>query len=216
MEYRLKIKNEEIVLDSWPSECPFCHKHIEPLLLFNDLDRQYLELVFKCPSNYCNRLFIHRYRTHNDYSFFLDSTTIGSIKEVTFSEEIRSISPSFTQIFNQAHFAEQHKLLEICGVGYRKALEFLIKDFLIKKDSSKAEVIKKKALGKCIQEDVSDTKIKSAAQRAVWLGNDETHYVKKWTEENLESLKKLINLTYHWIEMEELAKEFEEKMPNQK
>ena len=95
-------------------------------------------------------------------------------------------------------------------------MEFLIKDYLIKTNPTKEESIKKKFLGKCIQEDVTDTKIKSAAKRAVWLGNDETHYVREWTDETLESLKKLISLTHHWIEMEELTEGFEDKMPDKK
>jgi hemerythrin len=135
---------------------------------------------------------------------------------VKFSNEIQSISPSFVKIYNESHFAEEHKLLEICGVGYRKALEFLVKDYLIKKNPEKAESIKKKFLGKCIQEDVTDSNIKTVSQRAVWLGNDETHYVREWTEENLDSLKKLISLTNHWIEMEVLTDDFAQKMPDKK
>jgi hypothetical protein len=107
-------------------------------------------------------------------------------------------------------------LFDICGVGYRKALEFLIKDYLIKKTPEKGESIKKKFLGKCIHEDVADAKIKTVSQRAVWLGNDETHYVREWTGENLDSLKKLISLTTHWVEMEILTDDFEFKMPQKK
>jgi hypothetical protein len=49
--------------------------------------------------------------------------------------------------------------------------------------------------------------------RAVWIGNDVTHYIRKWEGKNLEDLKKLIELTVHWIEMEALSKSFEDEMP---
>ena len=56
------------------------------------------------------------------------------------------------------------------------------------------------------------------AERAIWLGNDETHYVRVWEAQSLADLKKLISLTLHWIEMEELTNSFEVNMPanNQK
>lgn len=71
---------------------------------------------------------------------------------------------------------------QICGVGYRKALEFLIKDYLISGESGeeRKEAIKNKFLGNCIQYDVVNEQIKIVAQRAVWLGNDETHYTRIW------------------------------------
>jgi len=71
--------------------------------------------------------------------------------------------------------------MEICGVGYRKSLEFLIKDYLIGRapegegQAAAVEAIKKKFLGTCIKEDIEDANIKLVAQRATWLGNDETH-----------------------------------------
>jgi hypothetical protein len=104
-------------------------------------------------------------------------------------------------------------LLEICGVGYRKSLEFLIKDYLIKLDSTKEAEIKIKFLGKCIEEDIKNENIKNVAKRATWLGNDETHYLKKWEGKDLQDLKNLIDLTVHWLEMEDLTQKAIDDMP---
>ena len=46
-----------------------------------------------------------------------------------FDENIKKLSSNFCEIFNQAYVAELMKLNEIAGIGYRKALEFLIKDY---------------------------------------------------------------------------------------
>lgn len=119
----------------------------------------------------------------------------------------------FQVIYNQANSAEQLNLLEICGVGYRKAFEFLIKDYAKKNYPDEIETIEKKALGRCINDYVEDERIKKVAKRAVWLGNDETHYVRKWEGKDLNDLKKLIELSLHWIEMEVLTESFEEDMP---
>lgn len=211
---RISIGSSEYAtLNKLPNECPYCHKSIEPKLIGNNTSSGMLEILYKCPNLNCHRAFIGRY-IHNYSEYFnLHEVNIGEIGEIEFSEHISNISTNFVKICNQAHFAEQHNLLEICGVGYRKALEFLIKDYLIEKNSSNEEYIKNKFLGKCINEDVDDDRVKKVAKRAVWLGNDETHYVRKWEGKNLQDLKKLIELTIHWIEMDYLTEEIEDDMP---
>ena len=69
-------------------------------------------------------------------------------------------------------------------------------------DETKKESIKKKFLINCIQDDVTDNRIKEVAKRAVWLGNDETHYNRKWADKDVSNLKQLIDLTIRWIENE--------------
>ncbi|MBI5787992.1 MAG: DUF4145 domain-containing protein [Candidatus Schekmanbacteria bacterium] len=100
-------------------------------------------------------------------------------------------------------------------MGYRKALEFLIKDYLISEapnDATKDE-IKKEFLGDTIKKRVNDPNVKSVAERAVWLGNDETHYERKWQDKDLSHLKQLIQLTIHWIEAHKLTEKFLNEMP---
>ena len=123
------------------------------------------------------------------------------------------MSPDFVTIFAEAERAEMLGLKLICGPGYRKALEFLVKDYVIRSHPDKAEEIKRLNLAKCIDEYVTDDKVKKVAARAVWLGNDETHYLRKWEEKDVKDLKGLIRLTLHWIEMDELTKQALEEMP---
>lgn len=213
-ELNIKIDKSESTIDLIPNECPYCHKSIQPEYIQNISTPYGADLIFKCPNYSCGRAFIATYQTFNRYSYFFKHTNVGELKRTTFSSEIENISPAFAKIYNEAFFAEQHNLLEICGVGYRKALEFLIKDYLIIKEPSKADAIKKKFLGSCIKENVTDSKIKSVAERAVWLGNDETHYTRLWEDKTIHDLKKLIALTVHWIDMEELTRSFTDEMPS--
>ena len=53
-----------------------------------------------------------------------------------------------------------------------------------------------------IKEIIDNPRIKEIARRATWLGNDETHYFRKWDDKDLEDLKKLIQITVHFISME--------------
>ncbi len=185
------------VLAQYHIECPFCHTRIIPNYLCVDNDTLYAS----CPNESCRKHFILSEYFSKCYTI-VEPNAGFSRKE--FSEIVHTISPEFTKIYNQAFYAEQMRLDQICGAGYRKALEFLIKDYLISKETEEQIVdnIKKKFLNNCIQENVKNDNIKQVAKRAAWLGNDETHYVRQWEDKDVQYLKKLIDLTVRWIENE--------------
>lgn len=107
--------------------------------------------------------------------------------------------------------AEKNGHKEICGPGYRRALEFLIKDYLISLNPAISEEIKKLWLGKAIEK-IDSPKIKICAERAAWLGNDETHYVRKWEDKDIDNLKDLIDLAVMWIDSEHKKRKYETEM----
>jgi len=123
------------------------------------------------------------------------------------SPNILQISPQFGTIYNQSYAAEQVGLDQICGPGYRKSLEFLMKDYAKQKHPTRCDEIERMPLAACIREFASDPRIKGVADRAVWLGNDETHYSRKWVDKDLKDLKLLLDLTVHWISSELLTEQ---------
>ena len=112
-----------------------------------------------------------------------------------FSDNIKSLSPDFCKIYNESYRAEQQGLTEICGMGYRKALEFLIKDYAISLNPNNSEEIKRKMLGQCINDYMENDKLKALARASSWLGNDETHYVRQNIDYSLKDLKNFISAT---------------------
>jgi hypothetical protein len=201
-------------VEGHPNKCPFCHRTITPNFLYGHRNNNVMEVILVCPNLSCKKSFVGYYdNIQNQYFNFNGQTTVGNLVGKEFSDTIKSISEGFITIYNQAFSAEQQGLTEICGVGFRKALEFLIKDYIIINKPDEKEKVEKKLLGACISEYVNDERIKTVAKRAVWLGNDETHYIRKWEGKNLDDLKKLIDLTVHWIEMESLTKSFKSEMP---
>jgi hypothetical protein len=204
-----------IDIDRFPDECPYCHRAIDPNFLygFHHMERKYLHLSFYCPKNECGMHFVGYYFQESPPIYIYRSTLLGQLKRKEFSETITNISADFISIFNQASTAEHNGLDQICGVGYRKALEFLIKDYIISKDASLRDVVERSMLGKCINDYIEDERIKNIAKRATWLGNDETHYVRKWVGKNISDLKLLIELTVHWIETEDLTQRIISSMP---
>jgi hypothetical protein len=101
--------------------------------------------------------------------------------EEDFPSLIKRHCKKFIVIYNQALTAEKNGLTEICGLGYRKAFEFLIKDYLLKKyPKTDHEKIKNLPITQCIATYVTSDEIKLLSYRVLWLGNDQAHYVKIW------------------------------------
>jgi len=208
-EKKVKINTKDLVLaersieiDKIPDLCPVCnHKGIQ-IVVFQAYVLGEVELFCRCPNQQCQHTYISHYKksfsTAERLSLYKSSPK--NIANTIFSDDIIILSPSFNEIYHQSETAEGLGLSEICGVGYRKALEFLIKDYLIKINPAESESIKSEFLGKCIKDRIEDKKLQACAERATWLGNDETHYVKKWESKDITDLKILIKLALHWIE----------------
>ncbi len=208
-------------VDRFPDTCPACNQGIQsvnPEWYHSGLKGGFVEAVFRCPLEACDRLFIGRYGLGMYGGHVLSSCFPVIPRDHAHSQEIQDISPDFCAIYNHAYRAETLGLKLIIGPGYRKALEFLIKDYLTslqKTDEAKADVAKLQ-LGPLINKYVTDSRTKTTAERATWLGNDETHYVRKWVDKDLQDMKRLIALTCNWIEAEHLTNEAAISMPQGK
>lgn len=219
--------SQQVSCDKLPDECPICHKKVIPTSYGGFLDtRPYtkmLQIIYRCPNENCRHAFIGFYRcfttrlSSGDVFNFEYSKPAEFIPR-KFSEIISAISPDFVTIYNQAFAAEQAKLTVICGAGYRKALEFLIKDYLISSipEDAEKDKIKGEFLGKLIEKRVDHPQLKAVVKRAVWLGNDETHYERKWQNKDIPDLKSLIDLTLHWVETNKLTEKLLQEMPEEK
>ena len=93
-----------------------------------------------------------------------------------------------------------------------KSLEFLIKDFALSEHPEQADKIRDMLLGPCITQYVSEPNIKECARRAAWLGNDETHYTRRWENKDIDDLKLLVRLTVNWIDNSILTKKYIHEM----
>lgn len=221
----IEIKNKRYEYNMDPDHCPLCHHGIMPTrigannIVRREIEGDILQLVFLCPRSDCQRVFIGTYRQrlglHRHYvegPHILESTAPYRAIKPQIPDEIKSISPGYVELLSQSEAAEAYELDQIAGAGYRKALEFLIKDYAIKKNPAKADGIKKSFLGNCINEYVTDENVKECSKRAAWLGNDETHYIRKWEEKDINDLKILIRLTQAWILNSVLTEKYLDEM----
>lgn len=180
-----------------PNECPICHISIYPHLLTafsipSNTPPDYASFFFSCPN--CNKvygtsaeIYFQNFSTH---SFICDLST----KEASFSPCIPKIPPlplnlqqeafkKFQAVYKDTYSADSYGLFEVAGMGYRKCIEFLIKDFLLLTHPEKRETVEnpKIMLGNLIkdhmkEDDLSSLQLKLSNYNK--LATDEVHYIK--------------------------------------
>ncbi len=198
--------------------CPRCGSGLLPLelaaVVFTPKNNNPDDLTVATILNYCpicEKCFISTYiaeeipnREELKYKTveLVYSEPIKKIPKTDFSKYINQFSPKFVEIYNQTEQAEQTGLNELAGMGYRKALEFIVKDFAIKLNPDKKSDIESMLLSQYINTYINNPKIKTLAEKSAWLGNDETHYIKKHSDRDVSDLKNFINACVSYIDME--------------
>lgn len=209
----ITVKNHSYQVEV-PDACPVCHRHSEIQTIDADtIDRgASVQAIFRCAYTGCRQHFFCYYGP-------MTSGTLIAVRPVkpvlsVFPEAVSTISPAFLSVFAEAEEAAQIGLKQIAGPGYRKAFEFLIKDYAKSIAPDRAAEIESKFAGAVVNDFVADPRIQAVAKRSLWLGNDETHYLRKWTDHDVSDLVTLIKLTANSIEIDHLSKSYVESMPD--
>lgn len=226
------IEQRRYSRDKEPNECPICHFYIQPneiywtLTAVDEKPRYGLEIVYQCSRQECHHLFVARY-LRSDVSvpnisipgissglgeFILQDLVPNTPSLQHIPQEISTFSPIFPEIYAQSVAAETYGLAQIAGCGYRKALEFLVKDYCISRNKNAESEIKLSRLADCMKKYIDSPQVRLCAERAAWLGNDEIHYVRKWIDKDISNLKELIVLTINWIHDSILTQKYADDM----
>lgn len=194
-----------------PNICPHCGNKITP-----QFRNQYItgisgigyELIsiWLCPDKSCLRHIVGLHKLNQERSFkmirFLNGNPIHPIwpkpimelkTTVNEGEIEKEIQTKFINCYVQSLEAEERGLDEIAGMGYRKSIEYLLKDWAISKHKDEASEIKIMWLGNVIKK-YYDGDIKELAEKATWLGNDQSHYLQMFEDYDIKDLKSLIDL----------------------
>lgn len=192
--------------------CPLCHFSIKPEKIHLDPywrdGKKYIGGFYRC--THCFEVFCTLSICENN-SVPINGIPAISTKLIrsgptlhskrSFDPKILQLSPQFVKIYDQASAAEDSGLDEIAGIGYRKALEFLTKDFCIHTHPDEVDSIKGMQLGACIKKYVDSPNINTLAEKAAWIGNDETHYVRKHSDRDIVDLKKFVEAMVYFVGM---------------
>lgn len=207
--------------------CENCHTALRPDILscyFTEYEDNFTAfLVCFCPR--CKNVLLCKYEhgymklegssnPHKAPLYILDFPLLPIVlpcknKETEFSQEISRISPCFVKIYNQSLEAETIGLNEIAGIGYRKSLEFLVKDFAINEYPEKMTEIINMPLAQCIKNYIDNPQINILLTKSAWIGNDETHYQRKFQDRNIDDLKKFIQAAINFIDILSIVKDAE-------
>lgn len=195
-------------------ECPLCHCVLDPRVVsvYNADDinasNNICGLEERIVTYYCKKCkqFFHAIiRSTDNKDWYIDQIYPFNLQKVAFSDIINELSPCFIKCFTQAQEAEEYGLNEISGLGYRKSLEYLIKDLATKLTPEKENEIKSdNKLSNVIANRIPDkpefVDIKNMAKSSWILGCDFVHYDKIYIEYDLNDLKSCIDLTVSAIE----------------
>ena len=192
-----------------PNDCPLCKHGIQPVVLArNTFQRESsvtaLAVTFLCM--HCHQPFLAFYEFTGELTPLGDTTRKiflepNRFTPKEFGQKIKDLSPSFQDIYNQALAAESQGLDQIAGIGYRKSLEFLVKDFCVHQFPEEADAIKGKLLKRVISDYIDNPQISTLAEKAAWIGNDETHYVRKHEDRDINDMKKFIQAMVYFVGM---------------
>jgi hypothetical protein len=207
------VDNSQYSID-YPDQCPICHHYgdIQLIQIGQSSENAGVQLVFRCAFTNCRSYFIGYYGPKGKSEIIALKPTKPN--PTVFPETIATLSPTFVSVFLESEEADQLGLGQIAGPGYRKAFEFLIKDYAKSLAPEKNTEIENAFSGNVVTDYVADPRIQAVAKRTLWLGNDETHYLRKWETHNIKDLKTLIRLAVNWIEIDQLSKHYNTSMPD--
>lgn len=209
-----------------PTECPCCNKtmssDLTPIIAVNNLlpsdfvedDERNFKIgsecntasIYRCTS--CNSLFSiwskHKAELNEnqevEWSCEIENMYPFDTYVTCFSDEISELSSEFISIYNQSELAEAQNLDKICGMGYRRALEFLVDAYIKHKEN--VNVIPERNLQQKIQNHIDNDAVRVLAEKATWLGNDTVHIENKHPDRTITDMKNFIMQICKWIDFE--------------
>lgn len=190
-DYYKKLKYEK------PSVCPHCGFGTDAVRV-NTAAWNYFEnsLLFlqTCKCTSCSKTFF--FASHKEEG--ADTAKLVCITpntEPVYKDEIlEKISPRFVNMYNQALRAENRIDIELAATGYRSAMEILIKDYAINELNEPKEQVTSYNLNNAIGKYLKQEVLVNSADVIRILGNDFTHYDRKYPEHDFDMLKSYMDI----------------------
>jgi hypothetical protein len=186
-----------------PTVCPICNFSEDGTIVsratFGDLNFVFYGVVcYRCTHCFKTYIVVYSIDTANKKADFVDFFPRNN-QEYS-NELLQPISPRFISAYNQALRAEERQDIELAAIGYRHALECLIKDFAIKELNLNYDEVVKKSLCDAIKLYLEEKDLVSTADVIRILGNDYTHYERKYPEFDFALLKQYMEIFIKLVE----------------
>ncbi len=215
---KVPVGNETCEIYELPTFCPRCRTDAVPTLLgaatISAAPDEWMFPTLNVPvrCQRCNLAYIAEYYGDPvnvgpqmgdvEITYTFKRTIPNAFPSRELATTLQRISPRFTQVYGEAAAAEYDSLYEVAGVGYRRALEILVKDYLIARDPDNRPEVHKTWLSNCIEKFIEDPTIQDLARRANIIATDFAHY-ERYGANELKDLVTLIDLVGAWIVLQE-------------
>jgi hypothetical protein len=188
---------------SKPMLCPYCEAFEDGVrnssCLFNLGSNEYFGVVsYSC--SHCKKRYLVVYKISPNKKTTEVASIVPSIHQNYENKTIAGVSPRFIEIYNQALLAENSGSLELAAIGYRAALEILVKDFAVQELKKQTDEVIKKSLCTAIGEYLEQQELVASADVVRILGNDYAHYERKYPEHDFDLLKRYMGLFIKLVE----------------
>lgn len=180
--------------------CPYCGLRIQPirkLPLTGDSNHKFA--VVSCPS--CHGIYA---AMSSEIATEESPVTLPASAHVDLPDGMKEKFPTFFNLYKQSTIAKSMGLIDIAGMGYRKALESLVKTYLIEENPELETKILDESLGKSIDR-IEYPSIKKLARASSWIGNDQVHLQQKNEGYNIQDMKRFMISLSHLILAELVA-----------
>lgn len=205
---------------SIPDQCPHCGTIMELTIVQRHFD--YAEgvmiLTAQCTASKCRKYFVLSYKFHemNGPTTLIPYTYEPHI-ETNITKEVAQLSEEFANTYKEALVADSRNLTHITGISLRRAFEFLCKDFAIyqiskpdyekefeksqKKPKTKEDIVNS-SVNNIIDSFFKDMPALQQLSHVIRkLGNDETHYYRKYEQLDIQDFKRLIETFMLYIQL---------------
>lgn len=181
--------------------CPFCGMKTSCDFISQGYGVSYdHHLFFINQCGECGSFFLSQHYNRDPNIDFV-TTFPNAIYKNEFPKGVEDFSPSFIEIYQQSMTAKLANLTEIVGLGLRKALEYLISDYITN--------VLKLPLANTLENRIKQidiTNVNVNATLARWIGNDNTHTQKKHPEFTIDDMIQSIQIVVYYLHAEYISK----------
>lgn len=181
-----------------PITCPHCAVNTDSSCVhgFSCIDDPQNEkislIIFIWRCTVCKKIYVSLHYCDDKQTSF-----VGMLPQIvnSFSDNLfEKYSPRFVELYNQALHAESTGDFNLAAVGFRSALEILIKDYAINCLHENPDIISSKTLFNVISEYLDTSELIKSADVIRILGNDHTHYKKEYPQHDFSLLKEYMTI----------------------
>lgn len=183
-----------------PALCPNCGVGFGPTSVcrnkFSEEGEYFYFFTHKC--NICFKYCLTLQIVSNDRTRLIAAYPKTQLRQ--FDQLLRDLSPEFIDMYQASLSSEQNGYANLAGIGYRSAMELLIKDYALDFELSSKEDISRLNLNRAIDKFFGNDKNAMIPADVVrTFGNNFAHWDKSEKYADLETLKAYLDLVVQFI-----------------